>query len=88
MCGQEVTWDEIGEDESEKGRFLVSDATCERYGMVPNSLFLCASRWHMLRAFVRFSSAWKAPRISSGAINERIRCGKLIPERNFHPGKG
>ena len=56
----------------EKGDSLVSDAIYERYEMVPNSLFLCASRWHMLRAFVSFSSAWKGLRISSGAIKERV----------------
>lgn len=67
MGGEEVTGDEVGEDESEGGGLLVSQSMMRNMkalggGDGSNSLFRCASRWHMLRAFVRFSSAWRGPR--------------------------
>lgn len=57
--------------------------------MVSYSLFRYASRWHMLRAFVRFSSAWNGARVSNPAVlggNFGLQ-GKLVPEHSSRPEK-
>lgn len=56
----------------------------------PNSLFLRACRWHMLRAFVRFSSAWNGARVSSPAAHGGVfeLQGKLVPEHSSRQEKG